>query len=147
MIAYAYFISPRGKLVPVTMGKHIDQIISEPVTFGLALKDIVAAFKRHRETLGHEGVARNEIIEGLFRKGWVRVRFEERRTLIFQLDRFTADTKKHILAFLQLVQTGKIKPGNADGRHFSVAVYQVRESPIVEAYNVKGAIKSIKDNC
>ena len=147
MVAHAYFISPRGKLVPVTTGKHIDQIISEPVTFGLALKDIVAAFKRHSETLGHEGVARNEIIEGLFRKGWVRVRFEERRTLIFQLGRFTAGTKKHILAFLQLVQTGKIKPGNADGRHFTVAVYQVRESPIVEAYNVKDAIKSIKDNC
>lgn len=147
MIAHAYFISPRGKFVPVTQGKHIDQIIYEPATFGLALKDIVAAFKRHSETLGHEGVARNEIIEGLFRKGWVRVRFEERRTLIFQLGRFTAGTKKRILAFLQLVQTGKIKPGNADGRHFTVAVYQVRESPIVEAYDVKDAIKSIKDNC
>ncbi len=24
MIAHAYFISPRGKLVPVTMGKHIE---------------------------------------------------------------------------------------------------------------------------
>ena len=147
MIAHAYFISYRGRIIPVTQGKHIDQIISEPATFGLALKDIVAAFKRHSETLGHEGVARNEIIEGLFRKGWVRVRFEERRTLIFQLGRFTAGTKKHILAFLQLVQTGKIKPGNADGRYYSVAVYKVRESPIVEAYNVKDAIKSIKDNC
>jgi hypothetical protein len=147
MIAHAYFISPRGKLVPVTMGKHIDQIISEPATFGLALKGIVAAFKRHNETLGHEGVARGKIIERLFKKGWVRVRFEERRTLIFQLGSFTAGTKKHILSFLQLVQTGKIKPGNASGRYFSVEVYQVSESPIVEAYNVKDAIKSIKDNC
>ena len=66
-------------------------------------------------------------------KGWVRVRFEDRGTLIFQLGRFTVGTKKHILSFLHLIQTGTVKPGNADGKHYSVAVYQVRESPIVEA--------------
>ncbi|MFA6294160.1 MAG: hypothetical protein WC637_20385, partial [Victivallales bacterium] len=144
MLEYAYFISPRGKIIPVTRGKHIDQIISEPITFGLLVKDMVSTYKRHNETFGHEGFARDEIIAGLFRKGWVRVRFEERRTLIFQLGRFTMGAKKHILSFLELVQASKIKPGNNDGRHFSVAVYQVRESPIAEAGSVKGTMRQIK---
>ena len=145
MIEHAYFISSRGRIIPVTCGKHIDQIISDPPDFGFVFKDIVEAYKRHNETLGHEGFARDEIIAGLFNKGWARVRFEERRTLIFQLGRFTMGMKKHILSFLQLVQIGKIKPGNADGRYYAVSVYQVREFPIVEAENVKAAIKQIKN--
>ena len=147
MTEHACFISPRGKIIPVNRGKHIDQIISEPATFRLIHKDIVETYKRHNETLRHEGFARDEIIEGLFRKGWVRVRFEDRGKLIFQLGRFTMGTRKHILAFLQLVQTGKIKPGNADGRYYAVAVYQVREFPIVEAENVKDAMRKIKNVC
>ena len=147
MIAHAYFISPRGRIIPVTRGRHISQIISDPADFGLVFKDIVETYKRHNETLGHEGFARDEIIEGLFKKGWVRVSFEERGTLIFQLGRYTVGTRKHIVSFLRLVLTGTVKPSNADGNHYSVAVYQVRESPIVEAENVKAAIRQINDIC
>ena len=144
MKEHAYFISPRGRIIPVTRVKHIDQIIFEPATFGLVLKDIVKIHEQHNEPLGHEGYAREEIISGLFRKGWIRVRFEDRWTLIFQFGRFSKGAKKHILSFLKLVQTGKIKPGNHDGRNYGVCVYQLRESPIIEAENVKDAIRAMR---
>ena len=67
----AYFTNPRGYVIPVLHGTHISTVIADPKAFGLVLENIAETFKKHGETLGHEGYARDEILNDLLKKGWV----------------------------------------------------------------------------
>lgn len=140
----AYFISPRGKIIPVLHGTHIRQIESEPRTFGLTETYLSKTRRKYDEPRGFEGKARYEIISGLFVKGWIRVRFEDEGNLIFQTSNFTVARMKHILNFLILVQNGMIKPYNREGKYFGVLVYYDRNNPIVSTERVTDAIRNIQ---
>lgn len=72
----AYFISPRGYVIPVLNGTHIAEVIQNPKVFGLTSESIADAYKRHDETLGHEGFARDEILTELLKIGWIRARIK-----------------------------------------------------------------------
>lgn len=69
----SFFLSPRGELVP-SGTKHISAIIKNPRKFGLTRKEINDIYGKHNETIGTEGDAREEIIEKLLKRGWVRLR-------------------------------------------------------------------------
>jgi len=70
-----FFISPVGKLIPVGgNGTHIGTVIAHPSKFGLKKADIEKAYKKHKERLGIEGDAREEILKRLTKKGWIRLR-------------------------------------------------------------------------
>jgi hypothetical protein len=71
----AFFISPDGEVVGVP-NRHVLLISQEPETFGLTSGEIEKVYKKHKETVGWEGYARNEIILGLLKKNWIRLRFE-----------------------------------------------------------------------
>jgi len=69
----AFFISPTGKIV--YCGKtHIDLINKYPKKFGFTKDDIIRIHDKHKEKIGQEGNAREEIIRDLVDKGWIRIR-------------------------------------------------------------------------
>lgn len=84
-----WFISPRGRLIEVTKGTHIGQIISEPQTFSLTKSEIVEEYRRHNEPLGFEGWARETIIRKLLNKGngFVRVYIDKNNNINCQIGR------------------------------------------------------------
>ncbi len=68
MINTAYWISPKGEIIPVSGPSgscHIQAVINNPQTFGLDLDYIKDVYDKHNEELGSEGKAREEIILGL----------------------------------------------------------------------------------
>ena len=72
---YGFFISPIGKLIPVAgNGTHIVTVINNPSKFKLKKADIEKVFKQHKEPMGSEGTARDEILKGLTNRGWIRLR-------------------------------------------------------------------------
>lgn len=57
----AFWISPRGEVLPVVTS-HIAAVIEDPATFRLTLGQIEDIYSRHREPVGLEGHAREEIL-------------------------------------------------------------------------------------
>ena len=76
-IAEAYWISPGGKMLPVGT-VHINEVIDSPESFGLTEKEIKDTYAKHKEKFRSEGKAREEIMKGLFQKGWIRIRYYNR---------------------------------------------------------------------
>lgn len=69
----AYWISPRGQVLPVATN-HIDIVIKHPKKFGYTTEKIEEIYARHEERMGSEGNAREEIIIDLLKKGFIRIR-------------------------------------------------------------------------
>lgn len=70
----AYWISPKGKILPMGNSNHITEVINNPEAFDLTLDKIKAIYNKHNEKLGIEGKAREEIIKSLITKNWIRIR-------------------------------------------------------------------------
>lgn len=105
----AFFISPKGGIVPVPE-RHIVALIKEPELFGTTIGKLRLAYRRHKEQFGFEGHARNEIILDLLTKDWVRLRFFTRAgSWRLQIHEELNDTlKKNILKFCREVDKGNI---------------------------------------
>jgi hypothetical protein len=73
----AYWISTRGTVVPV-QHTHIETVSGDPRRFGLTTREIQAVYDKHSEKIPHEGYARAEIMAGLMKKGWIRIRHRKR---------------------------------------------------------------------
>lgn len=105
----AFFISPTGKFIPV-LDRHIVKVIQDPKAFGWTSDGIVAMYKKHHESVGFEGYARNEIILDLLKKDWVRLRFFERagawRLQIHE--EMNSNVRKNIRNFCHKVKQGYI---------------------------------------
>jgi hypothetical protein len=69
----AYWISPRGEVLPVATN-HIDIVIKNPKKFGYTTEKIQDIYDRYEERMGSEGDAREEIIIDLLKKGFIRIR-------------------------------------------------------------------------
>jgi single-stranded DNA-binding protein len=79
---YAYWILPKrvnGKLVIKVPTKHIDDIIKYPEKFGETKESVINDYKKHGERVGIEGKAREDIMERILKRGFVRVRFNMRQ--------------------------------------------------------------------
>ena len=101
-----FFISPVGKLIPVAgNGTHIGTIIAYPSKFGLKKADIKKEYKKHKEQLGVEGNAREEIIKRLTKKGWIRLRRYPQYWSI-QFARMNSKIMKTIAKFTQAILKG-----------------------------------------
>lgn len=103
---HAYWLSPQGDILPVPI-IHIQVVIDQPERFGLTLATLKRCYASHREPLGHEGLARLEIMAGLIAgQGWVRVRYTPRQ------DRWTVelarldDPARHMLRDFFLLLCG-----------------------------------------
>jgi len=69
----AYWISPRGEVLPVATN-HIDIVIKNPKKFGYTKERIQEIYDNYEERLGSEGTAREVIIIDLLQKGFIRIR-------------------------------------------------------------------------
>lgn len=70
----AYWISPKGEIISVGNGTHIDVIIDNPTKFGLTSSEIQSLYDKYGEVLGQEGKAREDLIIQVVKSGWIRVR-------------------------------------------------------------------------
>jgi len=62
------------KVYDVTTGIHVKLIVEHPELFNLTAEKINEAYARHKEPLGSEGAARDELIRLAASLGWIRVR-------------------------------------------------------------------------
>jgi len=103
-----YWISPLGETFPVDQN-HIITIITNPQKFGLTKKDIQKVYKKHKEKIGSEGNAREELIVDAVNRGWIRVRSYQRYgdiTWSINVKRLTKRVKDHITNFFQKLSKG-----------------------------------------
>lgn len=105
----AFFISPKGEIIPVPI-RHVLAITKNPEQFGLTQEEIEAAYEKYHEEVGWEGNARNEIILGLLKKDWIRLRYQSRgetwRLQIFE--QLNETLKQNALKFVKEVKKGNI---------------------------------------
>jgi len=71
----AYWVSPTGEMLSVK-STHIDVVVKNPEVFGFTHAYIKNVYKKYRETVGLEGKARDEIIESLINRRWMRIRYD-----------------------------------------------------------------------
>ena len=55
---------------------HIDVVVKHHEVFGCTQAYIKKVYRKYRETVGLEGKARDEIVEGLLNKRWMRIRYD-----------------------------------------------------------------------
>ena len=55
-------------------GDHFSVVYADPERFGLTKEEIDGIFRRHNETIGSEGTARDTVLRRVTENGWVRVR-------------------------------------------------------------------------
>jgi len=67
------FIGPDGHCFPVEQS-HINSVILDPSRFGLNIRQIEAAYTKHNEPVGVEGRAREQILNEIIHRGWIRLR-------------------------------------------------------------------------
>jgi len=93
----AFWISPDGKLIPVKL-THIQTITNFPEAFGLTKDVIKKKYEKYGEPLNFEGKARQEIMEGLINKGWVRIRYIPKDdSYSIELNKLTKKNKDYLL--------------------------------------------------
>lgn len=72
----AYWYNPDSRDFYYAGGvNHINFVIHNPEIFDFTIDEIHSTYKRHKEPIGTEGKAREEILHRVFSKGWVRLRY------------------------------------------------------------------------
>lgn len=105
-----YWVDPYGTVIPLSEDRHIHEIMKNPEKFGLTTKEIETIYKKHKESIGIEGNAREEIMSNLIREGWGRVRYISRDdSFIYQIFILNKRQKENIYDWANLV----IKNGGA----------------------------------
>lgn len=108
--AQGYWVSPYGDILAVDT-THIDEVIKNPESFSLSLKEVKAVYNDMNEELGIEGEARREIIINLIAWGWIRIRHYTRQGMwsanINRLNKKTMDMLQYWAS--QMIKNGASK--------------------------------------
>ena len=128
----AYHISPRGYVIPVLHGTHISTVIQNPKVFGLTPEIIAEVYKRHKETMPHEGFARDEILTALLKIGWIRARIKG-GYLYCQVGFVNKRIYKNILKLLTHL---KLVMGMRKFKALGLRVYIVSESYTINEFDM-----------
>ena len=103
-----FFLSPIGKLIQTdSSGTHIGTVINNPEKFGLDSAYIKSVYKKKREKMGVEGKAREEILKGLTKKGWIRLRRYPNKYWSVQFDKMGPRVRKIIARWAASMVGGK----------------------------------------
>lgn len=120
----AYFIAPSGDVIPVDH-KHIVSIIANPEKFRMTRKEIEDIYAKHKERMGLEGKAREEILATLMADGWIRLRYiPAKMSFTAQLSNWNKRKKDQLYAFANMAIEGigsKKYRGDTDLRVLSQA--------------------------
>ena len=141
MVFDAFFISPESEIIPVP-DRHIVAIVNEPDLFGLTMEEISKRFAKHKETIGWEGYARNEIILELLETNWTRLRvFMRNGTWRLQVFTELNDTiKENILHFCKELKKGKVKSTMPRSAPPNIEIHNTKKETIFTG-SLKEAIK------
>jgi hypothetical protein len=55
---------------------HAATVLAEPARFGLDREEVLSVYRRHDESPGSEGFARDEVIRMAAKNGWLRLRIQ-----------------------------------------------------------------------
>jgi hypothetical protein len=131
IIANAFFIDNKGKIIPVK-STHIQTIIDSPSKYGLSKQKILIEYIKTNEKIPSEGKARNKIILELLKKGFVRIRYNPKsacwRIQIHSV--LTQKLKKHILKFCRDLQSGSITDLAGHPNNYDVEIHDTAEQSI-----------------
>ena len=92
----AYWISPKGKVLEPTL-YHVGSIIRDPKKFGESDQSIKDTFDEHGELVSgtSEGNARNEIMQRVMERGFIRVRkYNQRRMQHWSIELYKMSRQK-----------------------------------------------------
>ena len=104
LINEGFFISPSGILIPVK-GSHIATVVSFPSAFGFTKEEIDVAYAAHGESSYIEGRAREEVLRGVLKKGWIRLRRNRDRWSV-QCDRLDEKTQMQVQVWAKQILRG-----------------------------------------
>ncbi len=122
----AYWISPDNYVIPVGQ-THIELIISNPEKFGLTPAYIKKVHKKHKEPIGVEGNARNQIMTDLVNQGWIRLRLHPREAVwVAQVPRLDRMTGKRIEGWAKEIVKKQPKSKN-----MAIQVVDLDADPII----------------
>jgi len=98
----AYWLNTNGDVVPVET-IHIMEVIKNPERFNYTREQIEAVYTQYKEPMGHEGKAREKIMQNLIKNyGWIRLRFKPAEDLwTIELHTLTDDIHEHIRNFFK----------------------------------------------
>lgn len=117
----AYWVDPYGTVIPLTADRHIHEIMENPEKFGLTTKEIESAYKKHKEPMGIEGNAREELMGNLMAKGWGRVRYISRDdSFIVQVYKLDKRNKENLYDWAVLA----VKKGGAM-KHTGITIMEI----------------------
>lgn len=91
---HAFWVNPRGKILDVSTGTHIDQVIQSPKSFNITDRYIKNVYTKYDEPVGLEGKAREELMLELIKSGFIRIRYVKNRFWIVNASKFTPKVKK-----------------------------------------------------
>jgi len=115
----AYWINPQGAIIG-TPTTHINYINSNPSKFGITKNLIIKLHKKFGERMGQEGKAREEIMINAIKKGWIRVRYTDRRGWIAQTYSMSKKDKENVWDFVV-----KMLKTKQDGKYADMVVTSI----------------------
>ena len=122
----AYWISPDNFVIPLP-DTHIELIITNPEKFGISKDYVSKIYKKHKEPMGVEGNARNEIMTDLVHQGWIRMRLHPREMVwVAQVPKLDTVIGRRIESWSQ----GMIK-NYPKSRNATIQVVDLEANPII----------------
>jgi len=128
----AYWISPRGKLVSVGIN-HIDTIIKNPKKFGYSTPKIEKIYKKHKEKMGVEGDAREEIILDVVKSGWIRLRRYVNRYWSITINTLNNKTKDVLWQW----SNEMLKKKKEKDKYMTVQIVPIGSGKIITKYDIE----------
>jgi len=103
----AYWLNPRGKILDIGIGTHIDQVIKSPTSFGLTDRYVRNVYDKHNEPMNLEGKAREELMLELIKDGYVRIRLVTNRFWLVNSNRYDKKLKKALSVWAETAKDVK----------------------------------------
>jgi len=101
-MSVAYWI--KGNEVIDIPDSHVNAIIRDPEHFGISMAEVLSAYRRHKEVLGVEGKARQQLVIKAIKNGHIRSRHYQRPVDYWTVQfRDWASSKATILSFLKML--------------------------------------------
>jgi len=143
-----FFISPRGEIIPVETS-HIRTVIKTPDLFGVSIGYIKSKYTKLGEKTGLEGKARDEILRGVLRNGWIRLRRHTNRYWSVQTGTVTEERIGFVRRWAREILTG-ICGYREDDPYMVVKMEGLEDGLVLEstveelAFGIRIAISHIK---
>lgn len=131
-ISVLYWINPYGKILKQGNTTHIQQVVKNPAVFGVNRPWINKIYKRHDEIVGNEGKAREEIMEYLFKRGFIRVRLYVNKYWSVTLSGWTPRAKKALAKWAEDAQKDK-----SSGKYMPVKILDTKSDKLYQEWTVE----------